>query len=112
MPIYKETNDLPSEPIFHFSPETAVVHFGSGDILISNGKRPADDGTLVNELFFTPADKPHPIGEFTTEHAGESVYPPVTLRFDYVESVDAVIAQLQELKKNWDAPAATKGGTQ
>ncbi len=81
MPIYKTTNSPEEEGMFHYAPETLLIHLGSGDVLISAAKAPLDDGGFANEILFTESE-PHPVGEYTQEHRGKPTHAPVALRFD------------------------------
>jgi hypothetical protein len=109
MPIYdqkisKNTRIGRHKPIDYFEPDTCktcrVLHFGHGDILVSNGSQINEDKT---DLLIFQQTKPHEIGIFDTDDSrtGASVVPPVKMYFEKVESIDVVIEQLQLLKKRF-----------
>ncbi len=108
MPIYdlvinESTRNGEKTPInFHMSGDcakTRVIHFGSGDILISTAVQ--IPGNKENVLMFEQSAI-HPIGTDDPKHEGVAVVPPVKMYFEKPGSIDVVISQLQKLRKNWD----------
>lgn len=101
MPIYIQNNSPETPEMFHYSPISAVVHLGSGDVLVSAAKAPLTEGGFANEILFTESEV-RPIGEYTEEHRGKPTHAPVVLRFDRIESADALIATLMGMKRDWN----------
>jgi hypothetical protein len=94
MPIYKD--DFGS----------TVVHMGHGDVIVSRGRsqdKEHEDELLLFQSHRTGSiNEKMPQGEWDERYAQKSsadLHIPVRIIFDKIESIDAIIETLQELKE-------------
>lgn len=75
-----------------------VLHFGSGDIAVHSAREEGGEGP-EDELIFVRST-PHEVGSPSTLNAPQDASTGVAVRmiFESVESLDALIAQAQELR--------------
>lgn len=76
------------------------VRFGSGDVLMSNMRWPGNDAFTM--IGFSNHEPPGEIGARASEPPQDE--PVVVLEFTKPESIDALIASLNELKNGWSTP--------
>lgn len=86
-----------------------LVQFGSGDVFVSRGRQ--QGLSYENEVILSNADGPHEIGlkRIVPEQLSSDLENPIRLQFGNIASLDTLIEELQNVRKQMAEEAVAWG---